>query len=192
MKDALVLIDFVNDIINEKGKVAKFGTPTHVIQQNAIANTKKVLEDARTKGTKVLFVRVGFSEGHPELADIKAPFYQAHKANNWLVLGTWGTEIHEDLKPLANEVVLTKSRINPFTNPEFENELKGIDRIVLTGVSTNLAVEETVRTAAAKGFDVLVLEDCCASNNQELHEFSVRNILPKFCTIMKSTDYLSK
>lgn len=192
MKEALILIDFVNDIINEKGKVARFGTPAHVIKQDAVAHTRLVLESARQKGTKVLFVRVGFQEGHPELTGVKAPFYAAHKTNNWLVFGTWGTEFHPDLHPLEGEVVINKSRVNPFTNPAFEEELESIDRIVLTGVATNLAVEETVRTAAAKGFEVVVLEDCCASNNQELHDFSIKNIMPKFATVLQSSAYLKQ
>ena len=191
MKEALILIDFVNDIVDPKGAIAKFGTPAHVVEQNAIANTRAVLRHAREKGTRVIFVRVAFGAGHPELAKTKAPFYLAHKQNNWLVRGTWGTEFHADLQPNSKECVIEKDRVNPFTNPEFAENLKGIDKIVVTGVATNLAVEETVRNAAAKDFDVVVLEDCCASNNQAMHDFSITTILPKFATVTKSAEFLA-
>jgi nicotinamidase-related amidase len=191
MNEALVLIDFVNDLIDEKGAVAQFGTPLHAAKQNAVANTKAVLAHARAQGIKIIFVRVSFSEGHPELADTKAPFYVAHKDNNWLVRGTWGTKFHKDLQPASGEIVIEKNRVNPFTSPEFEKALEGIDKLALTGVATNLAIEETVRNAAAKDFEVIVLEDCCASNNQEMHDFSMSTIMPKFATVIKSSDYIA-
>lgn len=192
MKEALLLIDFVNDIVHEKGKVAKFGTPAHVVKQHAIANTKAVLDDARKKGIKVIFIRVCFAPGYPELANTKAPFYLAQKENNWLVKDTWGTEFHEELQPIDDEIVLEKHRINPFTNPQLEKELTGIGKIIVTGVSTNLAIEETVRTAAAKDFSVVVLEDCCAGNNQEMHDFSVKHILPKFAQVISSKNFIAE
>ena len=191
MKEALILIDFVNDIVNVDGAVAKFGTPTQVVEQDAIANTKNVLDKARQNGIKVIFVRVSFSEGHPELAHTKAPFYLAHKENNWLVRGTWGTEFHKDLQPQEGERVIEKNRINPFTNPEFEIALEGIEKIYVTGVATNLAVEETVRNAAAKDKEVVVIEDCCASNNREMHMFSINNILPKFSKVIRSHEFFN-
>jgi nicotinamidase-related amidase len=189
MREALILIDFVNDIVDPDGAVAMFGTPKHVVEQDAIANANVVLKHARAQGTKVIWVRVCFAEGHPELEGLTAPFYVSHRENGWLVKGTWGTEFHPELQPAEGEPVVEKARINPFTNPSLEQELDGVDRIVLVGVSTNLAIEETVRNGAAKGYDVVVLEDCCASNNAEMHDFSVANIIAKFATVSNSGEY---
>jgi nicotinamidase-related amidase len=192
MNEALLVIDFVNDIVSPDGKVAKFGTPIHVQQQNAIANANRAIEHAREKGSRVIWVRVCFEEGHPELVHAKAPFYVAHRENGWLVKGTWGTEFHADLLARGeDEVLVEKSRINPFTNPQLDAELAGIDRVVLMGVATNLAVEETVRNAAARDLGVVVLEDCCASNNQEMHDFAVVQTFPKFAQVSSSAEYVS-
>jgi ureidoacrylate peracid hydrolase len=193
MSEALLVIDFINDIVSPDGKVAKFGTPVHAEEQNAIANANRAIEQARQKGSKVIWIRVCFEQGHPELANAKAPFYIAHRENDWLVKGTWGTEFHADLLPrAADEVLLEKSRINPFTNPQLEAELDGIERVVLTGVATNLAVEETVRNAAARDLEVVVLEDCCASNNQEMHDFAVTSTFPKFARVSSSAEYAAE
>jgi nicotinamidase-related amidase len=187
---ALVLIDFVNDIVHPDGKVAKFGTPAHAAERDTVRNARKALDHARAEGTKVVFVRVAFDEGHPELAGLTAPFYVSHRENGWLVRDTWGTEFLEELQPRPGEAIVEKSRINPFTSDAFEDELRGIDRIVLAGVATNLAVEETVRNGAARGYDVTVLEDCCASNDQAMHAFSIEKIIPKFATVSNSAGYI--
>jgi nicotinamidase-related amidase len=190
MIEALLLIDYVNDIVHPDGAVSGFGTPQHVIAQKAVENTKAVLAHARKKGIKIIFVRVAFKAGHPELKDAKALFYRAHIDNNWLVKGTWGTDFYTGLESLDSEVVMEKHRVNPFTNPRLVQEIRGIDRIVITGVATNLSVEETVRNAAALDFAVTVLEDCCASNNQAMHEFAITQIFPKFATVSNSEEYL--
>lgn len=190
MDEALLVIDFINDIVHPDGKVAKFGTPVHAVEQDAIKNANTAIEYARTRGSKVIWVRVCFNEGHPELANAKAPFYVSHRENSWLVKGTWGTEFHDDLIARGNdEVLIEKSRINPFSNPQLDEELSGIDRIVLTGVATNLAVEEAVRNAAARDIEVVVLEDCCASNNQEMHDFAIQSTFPKFAQVSSSAEY---
>lgn len=192
MTTALVLIDFINDIIHPDGKVAKFGTPQHAADRNVIPNTKRVLEKARSDGTKIIWVRVCFSEGHPELANSKAPFYVAHRENNWLVRDTWGTEFHAELQPIDGEVIVEKSRINPFSNPLLEKELDGVDRVVVAGVSTNLAVEEMVRNGAARDLEIVVLEDCCASNNQDVHQFAVDFAFTKFAAVSSSAEFLTE
>ena len=192
MSEALVVIDFVNDIVNERGQVAQFGAPKHVAQQNALGNAAKALEHARTIGTKVIFTRVCFSEGYPELDGVTAPFYVGHKVNGWLKKGTWGTEFDPAVKPLEDELVLDKARVNPFWNPRLITELEGIDTVYVMGVTTNFAVEEFVRNGAALGLNIVVLEDCCASNSAELHAFSLENVLPKFSTLSNSTEYVGE
>jgi nicotinamidase-related amidase len=183
MSEALLVVDFINDIAHPNGAIALLGTPKHILKQHAIENTEAALKYARQKGTKVIFIKVTFAAGHPELVDTKVPFYRAHIENNWLVDGTWGTEFCNGLQPLPDEVVIEKHRVNPFTNPQLLKELQGIENIVIAGVATNFSVEETVRNAAALDFSVTVLEDCCASNNQEMHDFAIQQIFPKFAVV---------
>lgn len=192
MSKALLVIDYINDIVHPDGAVAHFGTPKHVIEQHAVDNTIAVLKHERQQGTKIIFVRVCFSKGFPELKDTEAPFYKAHVENGWLIKGSWGTEFYVGLEPKDAEVVIEKNRVNPFSNPALVKELEGIDEIVVTGVATNLSVEETVRTAADLDFAVTVLEDCCASNNQAMHDFSITQIIPKFASVVSSQKYLNR
>ena len=59
----------------------------------------------------------------------------------------------------------------------------GRSTMLMTGVSTNLAVESIVRASVNRGFDMVVLEDCCASYPDEWHRFSIDNIMPLLATV---------
>jgi len=63
--------------------------------------------------------------------------------------------------------------------------------LVLAGISTTLAVEGTARAAANRGYNVVVIEDCCASVPDEWHEFSVTSVLPLIAEVCSSDDVLA-
>lgn len=192
MTDTLVLIDFVNDLVTPGGGLEKLGTAAHVASRDAIGRAAAALAHARATGKRIVHVRVGFEPGHPELQGLHAPFYKSHVANNWLVKGTWGNEFAESLTPAEGETIIPKNRVNPFTSPDFAASLD-IDGIVtLAGVSTNLAVEETIRTGAALGYNLQVLEDACASNNQERHDFAFTNTFPLFAKVITTDEFLAQ
>lgn len=189
MKEVLLAIDFQNELLHEEGKTKSFGTVEHAKKINLIENAKKALDFARKK-MDIIHVRVGFKKGYPEIEGNKAPFYLAHPKFGFLEIGTWGFEPIEEMKEKENEKVFVKHRINPFTNKDFEKELSKYDRIYLTGVSTNLAIEETVRNAAAKNYEVIVIKDCCAGINEEMYNFSFEKIIPKFAKIIEVKDFI--
>lgn len=66
----------------------------------------------------------------------------------------------------------------------------GIRKLVLAGVATNLVVEATARHATDLGFSVTVLEDCCASFQEDLHSFAIERLFPLFSTVMKSSEFI--
>ena len=69
-------------------------------------------------------------------------------------------------------------------------QVKDINTLVLTGVATNFVVEGTAREAVDRGYKVVVLEDCCASLTDEMHDFSVRVILPELCDVATADDFV--
>ena len=81
--------------------------------------------------------------------------------HDWVVGvdGSYGTQLYPVLRMLGRTTMLT------------------------SGVSTNLAVEGIVRASVNRGFDVVVIEDCCASYPDEWHRFSVENIMPLLATV---------
>jgi len=187
---ALLVMDYQNDIVHEKGAFAGWGIPAHVKQQNAVENTKQLLDAARKAGIRVVYVTVEYSPGYPELANAKTPMAAGLKGGA-LIKGSWGAQIHDELKPLPTERIVTKSRISPFTNPALHDALKGTQTLILAGVATNFVVEATTRAAADQDYAVIIVEDCCASMNQQMHEFTLKNILPNLATISSSKEVIS-
>lgn len=189
-KTALIIMDFENDMVDDNGKLAAFGIAKHVKDRNVTENTKKILTKARSSGLKIIFVKVEYEKGYPELKNSKAPMYSGINQTNALIKNTWGTDLPNGLKPLKHEIIISKSRINPFTNKNLKKELKNIRTVILTGVATNFVVESAARTAADENYEVFVVDDCCASFNQQMHEFSIKTILPNIARIIKVEDLL--
>lgn len=83
--------------------------------------------------------------------------------------GTAGVEIHEAVRPLPEETVLTKAMPNSFLGTGLEETLRGqdTDGIVVAGMMTSMCVDATVRAAADLGFDVTVAADACAAPDLE-------------------------
>ncbi len=187
-KTALLVMDYQNDIVHENGKFAAWGLAAHVKQQQALENTAALLRNARKAGVKVIYVKVEHAQGYPEIINSKIGMYQGMKQAGALLEGEWGAQIHDVVKPQPGEPILIKRRINPFTIPQLRKELAGKETLLLAGVATNFVVEECARTAAAEDYNVVVVEDCCASMNQAMHDFPIKNILPNLVTVTTSKE----
>ncbi|WP_161138911.1 cysteine hydrolase family protein [Propylenella binzhouense] len=187
---ALLLLDLQNEMVDPKGKIGSGGLAKVVEERGVLANASRVLEKARKEGVPVVFVRLGFRPDYSDALSV-APRIEKLKANNAAIVGTWGTEFPDVIKPLETELIVTKQCVNPFHNTGLMNWLfaRGVKSIVVGGVVTNLVVESTVRAADDAGFAITVLEDLCASPNPEWHKFSIENILPMFASVKTSASF---
>src|SRR5882757_4249620 len=86
-------------------------------------------------------------------------------------------------------VVYVRVDLNDFMNLPVEQQLKsrGVDTVVLTGISTNAGVESTARQGTGLGFAFVLVEDACSSQNAEHHRFAFENIFPRL-TRVRTTD----
>ncbi len=173
-KTALFVMDFQNDIVDPKGMFGAQGLADKVAQANAIPNTAKALAAARKAGMMVVHVAVAYRPGHPEVVE-GAALFQSMKDGNALVEGTWGAEFHPDLQPAEGEIVATKRGVSAFAGTDVELVMRnrGIENVVLTGIATSFVVEGTARHAVDLGIPVIVLDDCCASLNDDMHNASL-------------------
>ena len=100
--------------------------------------------------------------------------------------GTTGAEVHPAIAPRDGDVVIRRFlSVDASYGSELFGTLRALGRsvIVAMGVSTNFAVEGTVRGAVNRLFEVVVPEDCCASVPEDMHRFSVERILPVLGTV---------
>lgn len=191
-KTALLLLDLQNEMVDPNGKIGGGGLAVQVAERGVLENASNALKAARDHGLTVVHVRLGFRSDYADSLSV-APRIAKLKAAGAAIVGTWGTEFPGPVQPLESELVVTKQCVNPFFNTGLMAWLlrKGIDRLVLCGVATNLVVESTTRSADDAGFAVTVLEDCCASPNPEWHRFAVENILPVFGEVADSKSFIA-
>jgi len=144
--------------------------------QKAIAPTAKVLAAAREAGLKIIYLKMGY---HPDLSDLGAndsvnrarhlKFGVGQKIqapdgreSRILVRDTWDTDIVPELKPQANDAVIYKTRFSGFYQTELDAILKkfGVKYLIVTGVTTSICVESTVRDAMFRDYLCVLLQDC--------------------------------
>lgn len=181
---ALLVMDFENDIVHPEGAFKDFGFAQMVQDNGVLDKTAQLLAAARGSGTLVIYVSVKFRPGYPE-RPANAPLWQGLHAANALVEGSWGASIHDAVAPQEGEAVVTKRGVSAFTASDLEPILKNkrIGTLLLAGVATNFVVEGTAREASDRGYQVVVVGDCCASVSQEAHDAALSVALPFLAAI---------
>ncbi|HBF31892.1 isochorismatase family cysteine hydrolase [Rhizobium sp.] len=171
MTSALLMLDFINDIVHPDGSVAGDGFYREVKKRDVLENAADALAHARQCKMPVVHFAFGYSEGFPEWHPAPKLFRQVPERKQ-VILGTWGTQIHDSVAPMAGEIVLAKHRINPFLGTPLATILraKGVDTLYLAGVSTDFVILSTVLEAHDRDYQVRVLSDCVASHDQAHHD----------------------
>ena len=193
MKDAVLVLDMMNEIVRADGAWAKlgYGYGPEAERRDVVRKTARVIEHARRNETPVIYVTVGYTENYPEWPRSSPVFTDAGREAGLLKIGTWDQAIHEDLAPLEGERLVTKRRVSPFYATDLEVLLRtqGIERLVLCGVATDHVVIATARDGHDRDFKILVLEDCCAAAAPERHQAAIV-VLDGVADIAQSTSIL--
>jgi|SRR5580704_12876786 nicotinamidase-related amidase len=137
-----------------------------------LKRASSVLAAARKAGMTVIHVQVGFRPGLPEVSS-KNKLFAALKANvqhQQLFQGAAGA-IHPALGPEPNDIVVTKHRVSAFTGTDLEMLLRAheIETLVLFGIATSGVVLSTLLHAFDADYRMIVISDCCADRDLELH-----------------------
>lgn len=185
-KKALIMVDYINDIVHPEGKISSCAKM--LMEKDIIKKANAVLAKARENNDLIIWIKVGFNSAYSELGD-NSPIFKGAKSREALVINTWGTELTEGLEYKKNELVIFKNRINPFyaTNLELILRSNKIEHIYLAGVSTEWAIEAATRDAHDKNFIVSIIEDLCASSSEDNHNNSI-NTMSRIANIMNSKE----
>jgi len=188
-RTAVVVIECQNDLLDE----SKIGTrgiggalAAAARERNILAHIGGVLTAARAAHVPVVYAN---KESRPGLPTGNAPIFRIGKLHPILLEATWGADVHSAIRPQEGDHVIRRLlSIDASYGSGLFGTLRALGRsvLVMMGVSTNFAVEGTVRGAVNRLFEVVVPEDCCASVPAEMHRFSVEHILPLLGTVTTS------
>jgi len=179
---ALLIMDYQNQIVADYAG----GDPELTLR------AASVLDAARAAGIPVIHVVVHFRPGHPEVAN--RGVFKGIKAAGAMIGGSEGTEIHPDVAPQSGDILVTKKRIGAFTGSDLDVVLRslGSQHLILMGIATSGVVLSTARAAADLDFELTVVEDCCADQDEEVHRVLTRKIFARAADITTAKKLIAK
>ena len=190
-RTALLLLHWQNELAHQEGKLSN---PIFKIIEEAgtIKNTQQVLEASRNSNMLIIYVNAAHRPGYPEMSANPSPMSENLKMANAFLMGTWGAEAIDELKPMEDELVVINASTSGFVYSDLDLLLRnhGITSVVLTGLATNWVVESTARDAFNRGYCVITLADCCNSPSEEAHNYCLRNTLPVLGSVIDSKSFI--
>ncbi len=174
-KTVVLVVDMQNDFGSKGGMFDCAGIDITGIQK-AVGPTAMVLAEARKAGVKIIYLKMGYK---PDLSDLGAADSVNRvrhlrlgvgekvttpdgKESQILIRDTWNTDVISELKPQAGDDVIYKTRFSGFYETDLEERLKklGAKHLIITGCTTSICVDSTVRDAMFRDYLCVLQADC--------------------------------
>jgi ureidoacrylate peracid hydrolase len=183
MVTAVLLVDLQNAFCTPGGSYARRGQRVRGVRR-LLANCLALTRLARTKGWPVIYTRLAFAADYHD-AGLLALDRPAIRELGAYAEGTVDSAIVTALTPQPGDLVVTKTRYDPFVGTDLEGELRrrGIDRLAVAGLLTNVCVESTVRSAYDRGVRVFVVREATAAVSDRLQRASLDTLAAHFAEV---------
>jgi ureidoacrylate peracid hydrolase len=198
---AVIVVDMQNDFGSPGGMFDRAGIDLSAFER-AVGPTARVLAAARNAGIQVVYLKMAFRPDLSDLGPPGAPNRERHvqvfhvgetvrapdgSQSRILIRDTWNTDIVPELAPQPGDIVLYKHRFSGFFETELDRVLKrlGVRYLIMTGCTTSVCVESTIRDAMFRDYSCVLLADCTgepigadlARSNHEASLLSVEVLL---------------
>jgi maleamate amidohydrolase len=183
-KPALILVDFVQAYFEES-------SPLYAGVDDALASALRIRDAARSAGVPVIYTNVVYQKGGVDGGVFyrKVPALEAFVAGS--PLGNWP----QGLEPAEDEIVLSKQYPSAFFGTALADELtkRGIDTLIITGLTTSGCIRATCVDTMSHGFIPIVVADACGDRHQAPHDANLFDMNAKYGDVVNEKtviDYL--
>ena len=179
---ALLIADFY---------AAFMGTIPHAVDRQVVENTQRLQRTARDAGLFVCYCATVFRPGYVEISERNKTFRERKHSGQPAVADPLQL-IHPAIQPAAGEVVVGKHRVNALYGTGLDLILRAnnIDSLIILGYATSGVVLSTVRYAADSDYRLVVVEDCCADQDPEVHNFLTQRIFPRQAEVVSAEEVI--
>jgi len=182
MRPAIVVVDMLKDAFKRRD------LPATQEYLKILPKIKELLEKSRKLGIPIIFACDSFLEND----------FIFKGKHSYSIRGTEGAEVVEDLRPGKEDQILLKRRFSAFFKTDLDQTLRllGVDTVVITGINTHVCVYATAMDSVCNDFYAIVLEDCSASRDREVHQGSIEVLrqggLSPLLRVMSSDEFLEE
>jgi nicotinamidase-related amidase len=181
-RTALLVMDFQN------GVVANVGLSDADALVSRVAGA---LAAMRATGGTVGYVRVGLTDDDWAAVPPSNKIFHAAARNRAMPADDPSTAIDDRLAPRDGDIVVRKVRVGAMSTTDLDAQLRGrgIDTLVLAGISTSGVVLSTVTDAADRDYRLVVLSDGVADRDQQTHEVLVHKVFPRRADVITIAEF---
>ena len=162
-------------------------------QPDLVTRAAGVLKKARDLGLSVFHVQVGFRRGLPEISPRNSLFSSIkNSVQHRQVFEGPGGAIHPAVAPQGEDIVITKHRISAFAGTDLDMILraKEIETLILFGIATSGVVLATLLHAVDADYRLIVVKDCCADADPEVHRSLIEKTFPRLASVVTAGELI--
>ena len=184
----VLVVDVQNDFCHESSAIGRLGFDMSSIRSSVRA-LSQFLTAARQAKVSIIFI----ATQHSEWTNSQAWLMRGPRRGGEIcAVGTWGAEFYE-VNPASSDAVVVKHRYSGFVGTDLDTVLRARDRrsVLVTGVSTNVCVESTVRDACMRDYYAVLVENCCGALTPLEHDATLHNVREYFGRVVDSNTIIA-
>lgn len=163
-------------------------------KEDYLNKVQKAVDFAHQNELLVIYIVVRFREGYPELNFDNKMFSLIKERSKNISIDQENSLTSPVLKVTKKDLVITKKRVSAFAGNDLEMILKAknIKKLTLCGIATSGVVLSTLRYAADQDYIITVLSDCCADQDEEVHNVLINKVFPRQAEVISLDQWINE